>query len=124
MAPHLFVVRTLCRSGLVVAPAQSIEVGGDEPRRLVVQKWVDAKRSTARQVFVDGGIGERKKCLVGTIRALDARFLANTRYPLAVAGRAVPGAPGLRLPPDRIDGSSRPRNNERKSATLSAVGEL
>src|SRR6185312_6042434 len=69
-------------------------------------------------MLVHGIVGDGWECLIGTVGAFDARFLAYTRCPLVVAGGAVARASGLRFPPDRIDILASPKQRSEESDFL------
>jgi len=67
-----------------------------------MQYGIDAESATSGEMLVDDVVGNRQKCLVRTIRALDPGFLADAGRPLVGTGRAIPRSSGFRLPSEGI----------------------
>jgi hypothetical protein len=79
----------LRESGDVFLPSSLVEVDGEKPTGLVLEKRVHADDMTAAQMVVDYLVVNRLERLIRTLAALDARLLADTSHPLVRAGWRV-----------------------------------
>jgi hypothetical protein len=100
----------------VLLPSVLVEVNRKEEARLILQHGVHAGHKrlagvvVAGQVPADDVVGDREKASVVTLRALDARLLADATGPLVRTGRGVAGLASLAaLEASRVDVFATPK---------------
>ena len=89
------------KSRNIVAPPRFVEINSEEEAGLVLQQRIDAGDKwlsagvMAGQMPANHVVGHRQEAAVGTLSALDTRFLADTTHPFVRTSGRIPGLPGL-----------------------------
>src|SRR5437899_1790797 len=73
----------------VVSPRLLVEVGCQEPARVVLEEWIEPDHVTALEVIEDDLVAHRDEGLIRALAAPDARLIADAAHPLVGTGGRV-----------------------------------
>ena len=103
---NAFCSRRITERGDILHPGPLVEIGGEEPTRLVWQHGIDAgieiprfARRLSCEMPLEDIITDRDECLVWAFPTFDLRFSANSWNPFVSANRRVARFPGFGILP-------------------------